>query len=80
MASSWAACCKSQCYGIETSQVNPSFVEPNFSCLWKIFYASIEHAKEYPTTLHFFFHWNFQKYSVKIIYAIIDRVRLGIPK
>ena len=49
MASSLVACCKSQCYGIETSQVNPSFVEPNFSCLWKIFYASIQHVKEYPT-------------------------------
>ena len=26
------------------------------------------------------FHWNFQKYSVKILYAIIDWVCLGIPK
>ena len=26
------------------------------------------------------FHWNFHKYSVKIFYAIIDFVCLGIPK
>ena len=26
------------------------------------------------------FHWNFQKYSVKVIYAIIDSVCLGYPK
>ena len=53
MASSLVACCISPCYAIETSQVCPSFVEPNFSCLWKIFHASIEHVKEYPT-MHLF--------------------------
>ena len=38
----------------------------------------IEYVDNIPTMQ--FFHWNFQKYSVKVIYAIIDWVCLGFPK
>ena len=38
----------------------------------------IGHVNNIPTMQ--LFHKNFQKYSVRIIYAIIDRVCLGIRK
>ena len=35
------------------------------------------HVNNIPTIQ--FFRWNSQKYTIKILCAIIDRVRLGIP-
>mgnify|MGYP001803723879 CR=1 FL=1 len=46
--------------------------------LFNVPFTLIRHVNNIPTMQ--FFCWNFQKYSVKIIYAIIDRVCLGIPK
>ena len=43
-----------------------------------IYLVVIECVKNTPTMQ--FSHWNFQKFSAKIIYAIIDWVCLGFPK
>ena len=39
---------------------------------------SIRHIRNTPT-IHFF-DWNSQEHSIKILYAIIDHVRMGIQK
>ena len=42
-----------------------------FSSIWlQNYYTLMRHVNNIPT-MHFF-HWKFQKYPVKIIYAIID--------
>ena len=54
-----------------------SMSHSNFSDL-QSYNREIRHVKNIPHNA--MFHWNFQKYSVRVLYAIIDWVCRGIPK
>ena len=64
------------CSGTVISWWNHTLLLNIFASINK-FCSLIGHVNNIPNAI---FHWNFQKYSVKIIYAIIDWVCLGFPK